>query len=54
MIGTSRIASSTVASADATGQSLLEKNSVHSVCPMNSESRAAEQIGDDEFADDRE
>ena len=46
-------AASTTAAAEATGQSLLVKNSSHSVWPIISELEPAKQIGNDEFADDR-
>ena len=46
--------SSTTAAAEATGQSLLVKNSSHKVWPIISESGTRQQIGDHEFADDRD
>ncbi len=53
-IGTTRMMRSTMATALATGQSRFWKNSLHKRAPDHQRLRAAEQVGDDEFADRRD
>ena len=54
MIGPTSTISSTTATAEAAGQSRLRLKTSHSGLADHQRRRAAEQIGDDEFADRRD